>query len=240
MQRRPSGLSPRAVGNALAALWLAAGPMLASGARAADTVAPLPDAAATVVTAATAPAEACPKLPPQPTDAELAAARACAALANPAMPAPGGGGGSAGPGGPAAPGTTPSRPGPADRLQGPYVVTQTMSLGRETISGSACDEAQPFDVHFVTRPATFDARFEPATAAGQPGQWHYGYGIPRAGESHAAQGTFTLQADLAARALHVTMTGSDHVVFKGFDGNMPIDYQFDLVATPGAPCTPVP
>jgi hypothetical protein len=217
----------------------ALGPMLGSGARAADAPAPSPDAAAAVAVAASA--AACPKLPPQPTDAELAAARDCVLLANPATPAPGGGGaGSAGPGGPAAPGNAPSQPGPADKLHGPYVVTQTMSLGRESISGSACDEAQPFDVHFVTRPATFDTRFEPAATPGQPGKWSYAYGIPRAGESHAAQGTFTLQADMAARALHVTMTGSDHVAFKGFDGNMPIDYQFDLVATPGAPCSPVP
>jgi hypothetical protein len=224
------------VGKALAALLFALGPMLASGARAANAPAPLP-----VATTAVDP-PVCPPLPPQPTEAELVAARLCVIAIAPSAPAPGGGGGggSAGPAGPGSPGTPPPQPGPAGKLQGPYVVKQTQSLHRESISGSACDEAQPFDVHFVTRPATFDTRFAPAATPGQPGKWSYAYGIPRAGESHAAQGTYTLQADLAARALHVTMTGSDRVIFNGFNGDMPIDYQFDLVATPGAPCSPVP
>jgi len=213
--------------------WLACaiGALPASVARAAMPPAPLPDPASA------ARALPCPELPPQPTEAELAAARSCAALASPTVPAPGGSGsGSASPGGSGTP-NMPLQPGPKAGLQGPFVVHQTQTLHRESISGSACDEATPFDVHFVTPPATFDTHFVPDATTGQPGQWSYAYTIPRAGESHAAQGTYTLQADVAAHALHLAMTGSDHVVFNGFDGNMPIDYQFDLVATPGAPCS---
>src|SRR3974390_3066460 len=230
MRTPRSGGGQREVASALVSLFGAASTLLASGARAAAPPAPLPD-----VTTAASKIE-CPKLPPQPTDAELAAARACAGLAVPATPPAVAGSGSAtsaGAGGPGVRDHPPSQSSPTDGLHGPYVVQRTQTLGGESISGSACDEARPFVVHFVTPPAEFNTGFAPSTATGQSGQWNYAYNIPRAGESHTAQGTYTLQTDVAAHALHLKMAGSDHVVFKGFDGNMPISYQFDLVATPG-------
>jgi hypothetical protein len=235
---------PRKVAGAVVGLLVAASAVLASGARAAAPPGPSPDVATAASTIK------CPKLPPQPTEAELAAARACAGLTNSATPPAttgsggagaggsggSGGAGSASPGGPGALGNPPSQPSLNDVMHGPYVVKQTATLGHESISGSACDEARPFVVHFATPPAVFDTGFAPSTANGQSGQWSYAYNIPRAGESHSAHGTYTLQADAAAHALHLKMTGSDHVTFKGFDGNFPVHYQFDLVATPGAPC----
>jgi hypothetical protein len=36
--------------------------------------------------------------------------------------------------------------------------------------------------------------------------------------------------------LQLTMSVSDHVVFKGFDGNMPNNYKFNLVPSGDTPC----
>lgn len=158
---------------------------------------------------------------------------------------PGGGsGGGSGPGANNGPGTgndttQPDQPQqPADRLpEGPYVVRQTSTFGSERISGSSCRLGDPFVVDFVTRRVAFSALFTPrgGPMAGSVG---YAYSVPGAGETHAAQGTYTGQMDVAAHVVHITMSVSDHVVFKGFDGNIPLDYGFDLVPSPGIPCVP--
>ena len=119
----------------------------------------------------------------------------------------------------------------------PFIVRQTETLGGERIAGSVCRLGDSFVVNFVTPRVAFAALFTPG---GSPvaGNVSYAYSIPSAGETHAAQGTYSGKADAAARAVHVSMAVSDHVVFHGFDGNLPNRYNFDLVATPGASCVP--
>ena len=59
----------------------------------------------------------------------------------------------------------------------------------------------------------------------------YAYSIPSAGESHSATGTYSLSGPDQDGTLHLAMSVSDHVIFKGFDGNIPNRYAFDLTAT---------
>jgi hypothetical protein len=65
----------------------------------------------------------------------------------------------------------------------------------------------------------------------------YAYSIPRAGESHDAHGTYTLSLAAPDGTLLLSMAVRDHVVFKGFDGTIPLNYSFDLVPA-DAPCPP--
>jgi hypothetical protein len=144
----------------------------------------------------------------------------------------GGTGGGAGGGGSSAPQPSP----PTDVMPvGPFIVKQIETLGGESISGGVCRLGDVFAVNFVTPRVAFTALFTPVASA-LAGNVSYRYSIPSAGESHAAQGNYTGQVDTAARAVHISMFVSDHVVFKGFDGNIPNRYKFDLVATPDAPC----
>ncbi len=117
---------------------------------------------------------------------------------------------------------------------GPYTVKQTETLGGETISGMVCSILKPFAVNYQTPPAPFTTAYTPKDAQG--GTWSYAYSIPKAGESHDAKGSYTLSGPNKDGVLTLTMTGSDHVVFKGFDGNIPSRYKFDLVPAVGAPC----
>jgi len=120
---------------------------------------------------------------------------------------------------------------------GPYVVKQIETLGNERISGSVCQLGDAFIVNFVTPRVAFSAQFTPD---GSPvaGNVSYAYSIPGAGESHTAQGDYRGQPDAAMHVVHISMNVSDHVVFKGFDGNIPNRYKFDLVSTPGESCPP--
>ena len=120
---------------------------------------------------------------------------------------------------------------------GPFVVHQIETLGGEKISGSVCQLGEAFVVNFVTPRVAFSALFTPR---GSPvaGGVSYQYSIPSAGESHTAQGTYTGEPDRAHRSVHISMAVSDHVVFHGFDGNIPNRYKFDLVWAPGESCPP--
>jgi hypothetical protein len=120
---------------------------------------------------------------------------------------------------------------------GPFIVKQIETLGGESISGGVCRLGDVFAVNFVTPKVAFTAMFTPVASA-LAGNVSYRYSIPSAGESHNAQGTYTGQTDAATRTVHISMAVSDHVVFKGFDGNIPNRYKFDLVVSPGAPCMP--
>ena len=124
----------------------------------------------------------------------------------------------------------------AETYGGPYVVKQIETLGGEVISGIVCSVTKPFSVLSVTPHATFTFYFVPQNA--QHGNVSYAYTIPSAGESHDAKGTYTLNPVDKAGTLQLSMAVSDHVVFKGFDGNIPNRYKFNLV--PSAETTSCP
>jgi hypothetical protein len=118
-------------------------------------------------------------------------------------------------------------PQPPPDLHGPYDVKQLESLGHETISGMVCSVANPFFVTVTTPRNVFMFDFIPNDAS--HGRITYAYNLPSAGESHSAAGTYQLSKPEHDGTLHLTMRVSDHVVFKGFDGNIPNSYKFDLV-----------
>jgi hypothetical protein len=117
---------------------------------------------------------------------------------------------------------------------GAYVVKQTESLGGETISGFVCSRTAPFGVSARTSKVAWVFGFVPRDAT--HGQVTYAYSIPSAGEAHDATGTYTLSSAAADGTLLLSMAVSDHVTFKGFDGNIPLHYQFQLVPSESAPC----
>jgi hypothetical protein len=123
-----------------------------------------------------------------------------------------------------------------DINSGPYVVKQIETLGGEVISGMVCNTAQPFSVLSNTPHVTFTFFFAPLDAL--HGKVSYAYSIPSAGESHDAAGTYSLSQVDKGGTLQLSLTVSDHVVFKGFDGNIPNHYKFNLVPSPGTPCQP--
>ena len=112
-------------------------------------------------------------------------------------------------------------------VNGPFTVRQTETLGGETISGSVCDLAQPFTVLAVAPNVTWNFVFVPLDAT--HGQVTYSYSIPSAGETHDASGTYRVGAPAQDGTLVLSMAVSDHVTFHGFDGNIPLSYQFSLV-----------
>ena len=129
------------------------------------------------------------------------------------------------------PTATPTPPLPSG---GPYVVKQIETLGGETISGVVCSVSLPFSVNSVTPRVSFVFVFAPQDA--QHGQVTYKYSIPSAGESHDATGNYTISPAATDGTLLLSLTVSDHVVFKGFDGNIPLQYKFDLVPSTTATC----
>ena len=131
---------------------------------------------------------------------------------------------------PASPTPTPSPEGPSARS---YVVKQTETLGGEQISGSVCNIAKPFTVTSVTPKVTFVFGFVPREVL--KGNVSYAYSIPSAGESHAATGTYTISEGTSG-TLTLSLRVSDHVKFRGFDGNIPLRYKFDLEPTGAASC----
>ena len=60
----------------------------------------------------------------------------------------------------------------------------------------------------------------------------YYYQIPSAGEEHHAEGNYSLTPNPDG-SLKVSISAMDHVTFKGFDGNIPVHYEFDLVPMGG-------
>jgi hypothetical protein len=110
---------------------------------------------------------------------------------------------------------------------GPYVVKQIETLGGEVISGIMCSLTQPFGVLSNTPHVTFTFNFVPQDA--QHGNVSYTYSIPKAGESHDAAGIYSLNPVDKDGTLQLSLSVSDHVVFKGFDGNIP-----EILIQPGA------
>jgi hypothetical protein len=116
----------------------------------------------------------------------------------------------------------------------PYVVQQIETLGGESISGVVCNTSRSFSVLSATPHVTFSINFAPLNL--QQGNVSYAYSIPSAGESHNASGTYKISALDKSGTLQLSMTVSDHVVFKGFDGNIPNRYKFNLVPTENVSC----
>jgi|SRR5579859_658850 len=135
---------------------------------------------------------------------------------------------------PTTPTPTATEPTPTPGSGGPYVVKQVETLGGETISGGVCSLTQPFLVHSTTPKVTFNFVFVPLDA--KHGSVTYVYSIPSAGESHDAKGTYTISPPDPDGTLHLSLSVSDHVVFHGFDGNIPLSYKFDLVPAVNVPC----
>jgi hypothetical protein len=123
---------------------------------------------------------------------------------------------------------------PTPSTHSPYMVKQTQTLGGEKISGSICGVTGTFDVFFATPKINFVTHFYPDSDI--RGKWAYAYTITSAGESHEAAGSYSLQRTSKTGELTLSMTGRDHVVFHGFDGNIPSHYTFDLVPALGVPC----
>ncbi len=117
-----------------------------------------------------------------------------------------------------------------------YDVKQVVTLGGETISGMVCSTLNPFSVLSVTPNVTFTFNFVPSSV--DKGTWTYAYTLSKAGESHDASGNYTISRPDSNGTLHLSMSGKDHVVFKGFDGNLPSRYRFDLVPSQKAKCLP--
>jgi hypothetical protein len=148
-----------------------------------------------------------------------------------------GGGGAGGAGAGASVAATPepsATPTQLADLGGPYAVKQVETLGGETISGTVCSTASPFSVAARTSKVAWTFGFVPRNATA--GSVSYAYSIPSAGESHQATGTYTVSAPATDGTLHVSLQVSDHVVFKGFDGKIPVAYKFDLAPAGGSAC----
>ena len=113
---------------------------------------------------------------------------------------------------------------------GPYGVLKTMNMGGEILSGAVCDVRSPFQVGFETPTISWSMAFVPdAAQQGGSGTLSYAYSFPSLGESHDATGTYTMSVPDPTGVRHVALSSSDHVVFNGFDGNIPMSYKFDLV-----------
>jgi hypothetical protein len=117
-------------------------------------------------------------------------------------------------------------------------VKQIESLGGEVISGVVCSLTQPFIVTAVTPKVSFVFQFAPLDVV--HGKVTYAYSIPSAGEMHDAAGTYSLSQVSTDGTLQLSLSVSDHVVFKGFDGNIPNRYKFNLVPSGDISCPPAP
>ena len=133
----------------------------------------------------------------------------------------GNGGTSGSKGGPSPdPSSSPTPTLPPIPLAEPYLVKQIETLGGEAISGIVCSVTRPFNVLSKTPRVAFTFIFVPQDA--QHGKVSYTYSIPKAGESHNAAGTYSLSPVGKDGTLQLSLSVSDHVVFKGFDGNIPL------------------
>jgi len=125
-------------------------------------------------------------------------------------------------------------PDPTPSNQGPFVVKQIMSLGHESISGEVCSLTAAFTVFAVAPEVSWNFTFVPGGP--NQGKWTYAYSITSAGETHNANGSYTISQVNADGTLLLTMTGSDSVAFKGFSGKFPVNYSFNLVPSGNTSC----
>jgi len=127
---------------------------------------------------------------------------------------------------------------------GPYSVRQTMTQGHITLhsppEGVCVNKLWRVPASAPEVPSILFV-FDPhGVYPGINGNtFGYAYNIPRAGESHQAQGSYKLTSNTDG-SLKVSLTARDHVVFKGFDGMMPVQFTFDLVPMSGNATCPNP
>ena len=114
------------------------------------------------------------------------------------------------------------------------MVKQIRSVGGEAISGVVCSTSKQFIVTFTTPKVTFNTLYNPQDAT--HGKLGYSYSIPSAGESHDATGDYTISPVGTDGTLLLSEKVRDHVVFKGFDGIMPLNYSFNLVPSQNTSC----
>lgn len=136
------------------------------------------------------------------------------------------------------PNATPQPTQETSTASGPYVVKQVVSLGGEVISGNVCSLGLPFSVNAATPKVAWVFNFLPQSDVN--GKVTYSYSIPSAGESHDAAGTYTIGQPNADGVVRLSLVVSDHVVFHGFDGKIPVKYYFDLVPTATVRGCPAP
>jgi hypothetical protein len=113
----------------------------------------------------------------------------------------------------------------------PYSVKLTHPMGGlvlGTPAGGVCVD-HPFQIPAQNPSVAFTLMFDPTNN----NAFSYSYTVPDAGETDDATGTYTL-APHADGSLTVSVTGQDHSVFTGFDGNIPFSYSFDLVPMDGS------
>jgi hypothetical protein len=124
--------------------------------------------------------------------------------------------------------TPPPTPVPTpSHTTGPYNVVQIVKLGDETITGFVCDQTKQFSVNVSTPKIQFVIYFTPTIS--DQGTLAYSYNFPALGESHDATGSYTITGPGNDGSLLVNFSSKDHVVFKGFDGIIPLTDKFNLV-----------
>jgi len=147
----------------------------------------------------------------------------------------GAGGGSSNPGGGQGSGGGSTQPGgPTEEYLGPYHAVKVMNLGGETLDGTVCAINQPFVVSMATPKITFDIQFVPTDKT--QGTWTYAYNFADLGETHNASGSYTISVPAGDGTRSLTIDGSDHVVFHGFDGSIPMHYVIGLSPSAEATC----
>ena len=109
-----------------------------------------------------------------------------------------------------------------------------MNLGGETLDGLVCAINRPFSVHMDTPRISFDVGFMPVDKT--EGNWSYAYNFPDLGETHDAKGSYTISAPAPDNTRNLKISGSDHVVFNGFDGPFPMNYTMQLQPVSGPAC----
>lgn len=140
---------------------------------------------------------------------------------------------------PTSPPTPTPVPTPTITPGGPYLVKQTMTRGDETLvspAGGICTNSI-WRVPVNTSTIQFLMVFDPhGVYPGINGNtFGYYYTFPSLGESHHAEGSYTLTSKPGG-SVTVSISAQDHVVFNGFDGNVPLSYQFDLVPMGSGNC----
>jgi hypothetical protein len=94
--------------------------------------------------------------------------------------------------------------------------------------------ARPFEVTSTTPKVAFVIRFQPNGQ--RRGAVSYVYSFPSLGQSHHARGSYKLSKPEPEGTLHLALKASDHVVFDGFGGNIPMRHKFDLVPSADTGC----
>jgi hypothetical protein len=100
-------------------------------------------------------------------------------------------------------------------------------LVMDTPAGGVCID-RAFQIPTHNPSMSMLAMFDPTNG----NAFSYSYSVADLGESHDAQGTYTLTPHPDG-SITVSASARDHVVFNGFDGTITTRYAFDLVPMDG-------